>query len=156
MRQSGMGIPVFQSHGFGNVKYVEQGGVACEGTLFPGTRVLAPNSLPEGHPQKALLATYKRSYEERFGEPAMIHGTDAYDALMIVVKAVEQGGTERETLRDTIENMKEHVGAGGVFCFSPEDHNGLGPEAFDMMVVRSSRFAFCRKPETPSAAKAMR
>ncbi len=156
MRQIGMGIPVFQSHGFGNIKYVEQGGIACEGTIFPGTKVLLPNSLPEGHPQKAFLAAYKRNYEERFGEPAMVFGTDACDALMIAVKAVELGGTDREKLRDTIENMKGYVGAGGVFSFSPEDHNGLGPEAFDMLVVRSNRFAFCKRPEKPATPAATR
>ena len=36
MKQLGLNVPLFQSHGFGNLKYVQQAGVAAEGILFPG------------------------------------------------------------------------------------------------------------------------
>ena len=40
MKQLGLDVPLFQSHGFGNRKYVEQAGVAAEGTLFPASRIV--------------------------------------------------------------------------------------------------------------------
>jgi len=40
MKQIGLAAPLFQSHGFGNRKYVEQAAVAAEGILFPAGRLL--------------------------------------------------------------------------------------------------------------------
>ena len=52
MKQLGMDIPLFQSHGFGNRKYVEQAGVAAEGIMFPAGRLLVVEELPDSYPQK--------------------------------------------------------------------------------------------------------
>src|SRR5210317_71118 len=52
MRQAGWNVPLFQSHGFGNVKYIEAGGAAAEGIIFPAGRLLIANSLAEDNPQK--------------------------------------------------------------------------------------------------------
>jgi branched-chain amino acid transport system substrate-binding protein len=51
MKQLGLDMPLFQSHGFGNPKYVQQAGVAAEGTLFPAGRLLVVDELPDSHPQ---------------------------------------------------------------------------------------------------------
>ena len=45
MKQLGLDVPLFQSHGFGNLKYVQQAGVAAEGTLFPAGRLLVVDEL---------------------------------------------------------------------------------------------------------------
>ncbi|MDX1815565.1 MAG: ABC transporter substrate-binding protein, partial [Thermodesulfobacteriota bacterium] len=46
----GMEMPLYQSHGFGNIKYVEQAGEAAEGILFPAGRLLVADVLPDDHP----------------------------------------------------------------------------------------------------------
>ena len=63
MRQIGLNVPLFQSHGFGNIKYVEAAGAAAEGVIFPAGRLLVADVLPENHPQKTLLVKYKKDYE---------------------------------------------------------------------------------------------
>ena len=63
MKQLGLDVPLFQSHGFGNLKYVQQAGVAAEGILFPAGRLLVVDDLPDSHPQKKVLAAYKKDYE---------------------------------------------------------------------------------------------
>jgi len=68
MRQLGMTIPLFQSHGFGNIKYVQVAGEAAEGIIFPAGRLLAVDSLPDYHRQKFLLTKYKEAYEAEFEE----------------------------------------------------------------------------------------
>ena len=142
MKQIGMDMPLFQSHGFGNIKYVEQGGAAAEGTIFPAGRLLVVDKLADNHPQKSVLAAYKAAYEERFKEDASTFGGHAYDALMIVVKAIESAGSaDTAKVRDAIESMQGFVGTGGVFNFSAEDHNGLGLDAFEMLTVRDGQFA---------------
>ena len=83
MKQIGLDVPLFQSHGFGNPKYVEQAGVAAEGTLFPAGRLLVVGELPDDHPQKALLAAYKKDYETKYEENVSTFGGHAYDALTV-------------------------------------------------------------------------
>lgn len=139
MRQQGFDVPLFQSHGFGNIKYVEAAGVAAEGVIFPAGRLLIADTLPDDNVQKAMLIKYKNDYEAKYGEPVSTFGGHAYDALMILVKAIEQVGTDTEAVRDAIEGMT-FVGTGGVFNFSAEDHNGLDIEAFEMMTVKDGKF----------------
>ena len=48
IRQAGWNVPIFQSHGFGNIKYVEAAGAAAEGVIFPAGRLLMADLLPDG------------------------------------------------------------------------------------------------------------
>ncbi|MRR18505.1 MAG: ABC transporter substrate-binding protein, partial [Deltaproteobacteria bacterium] len=63
MKQLNMTIPLYQSHGFGNIKYVEAAGAAAEGIIFPCGRLLVANELPDSNPQKSVLISYKTEYE---------------------------------------------------------------------------------------------
>lgn len=142
MRQLGMTIPLFQSHGFGNIKYVEVAGEAAEGIIFPAGRLLVVDTLPANHPQKAVLAKYKKDYESKFNEAASTFGGHAYDAITILVEAIKKAGSfDREKVRSSLENLKGFVGTGGVFNFSAEDHNGLAMDSFEMLTVKAGKFA---------------
>ena len=140
LRQLGVEIPLFQSHGFGNVKYAQTAGEAGEGIIFPCGRLLAVDSLLEGHPQKEVLTRYKEEYEAKYNEDVSTFGGHAWDALYLVIEALEEVGPDREKIRDYIENKKGFVGTGGVFNFSPEDHNGLDKHAFEMLAVKDGKF----------------
>nr|MBF0223378.1 ABC transporter substrate-binding protein [Desulfobulbaceae bacterium] len=144
MRQAGWDVPLFQSHGFGNIKYVEAGGAASEGIIFPAGRLLAPEILPDGDPQKAVLLKYKSDYESKYNEPASTFGGHGYDAFKILCKAILEVGPDREKVRDAIENMKGFAGTGGVFNFTPEDHNGLDIDAFAMWTVKDGKFTLLK------------
>ena len=140
-RQIGLTIPIFQSHGFGNIKYVEAAGAAAEGVLFPAGRLLVADVLPKSHPQKALLVEYAKEYKARYKEEPSTFGGHAYDAFVILAKAIEQAkGTDKEAVRTAIENLKGVVGTGGIFNFSPTDHNGLNVDAFEMLTVKNGKF----------------
>jgi branched-chain amino acid transport system substrate-binding protein len=146
MKQLGLDIPLFQSHGFGNRKYVEQAGVAAEGTLFPAGRLLVVDKLPDSHPQKKLLARYKRDYEALYKEDVSTFGGHSYDAFMIVIEGIKKAGKpDRESVRNAIENLKGFVGTAGVFTFSPTDHTGLQLDAFEMLTIKDGRFDFYKK-----------
>lgn len=146
MKQIGLDVPLFQSHGFGNLKYVEQAGVAAEGILFPAGRLLVADSLPNNHPQKKVLTAYKKDYESRFKEDVSTFGGHAYDAFMVVIEAVMKAkSTDRDKVRDAIEQLKGFVGTAGIFNYSPEDHTGLGLDAFEMLTVKDGKFAIYKK-----------
>jgi len=146
-RQIGFQGPIFQSHGFGNIKYVEAAGPAAEGVIFPAGRLLVADILPVTNPQRSVLVNYKRNYETRCtGEDCSTFGGHAYDAFMILKAAIEKSGSiHREKVRDAIENLKGFVGTGGVFNFSPEDHNGLDINAFELLTVKDGKFALYGK-----------
>jgi len=145
MRQAGWNVPLFQSHGFGNVKYIEAGGAAAEGIIFPAGRLLVADLLSDSNPQKELLIKYKSDYESKYDDKVSTFGGHAYDALTILVAAIEKAGTDKEKVRDAIENMKGVAGTAGVFNFSAEDHNGLDINSFEMMTVKDGKFAIYTK-----------
>jgi branched-chain amino acid transport system substrate-binding protein len=142
-RQLGFKGPIFQSHGFGNIEYVKAAGEAAEGVIFPAGRLLIVDVLPKDHPQKAVLTKYKKDYESKFKEEASTFGGHAYDAMLILTKAIEKAGsTDKEAVRNAIENLKGVVGTGGVFTFSAQDHNGIDINAFsfEMITVKKGKF----------------
>jgi len=142
-RQIGLKIPIFQSHGFGNIKYVEAAGEAAEGVMFPAGRLLVADVLPKKDRQKELLLKYKKDYMSFCsGEECSTFGGHAYDAFIILKKGIEQAkSTDKEAVRTAIENLKGFVGTAGIFNFSPTDHNGLGIDAFEMLTVKKGKFA---------------
>ncbi|MBC8318552.1 MAG: ABC transporter substrate-binding protein [Desulfobulbaceae bacterium] len=142
MRQAGWDVPLFLSHGFGNIKYVELGGAALEGVFFPAGRLLVADSLPESHPQKAVLVKYTTDYQAMFNnEPVSTFGGHAYDAFKILCKGIETvGKADTAMVIDAIENMT-FVGTGGIFTLTPTDHSGLKLEAFEMLTVKDGKFA---------------
>jgi len=141
MAQLGMEVPLFQSHGFGNIKYVEAAGEAAEGIIFPCGRLLVADALPADHPQKDLLVGYKNEYESRYGEDASTFGGHAYDAFILLKAAIEKSGSvEMGEVRDAIEGLQGVVGTAGIFNLSASDHNGLGLDSFEILTVEDGKF----------------
>jgi len=142
MKQIGLDVPLFQSHGYGNIKYVQAGGDAANGTIFPCGRLLVADVLPDTNPQKKLLVEYKTDYEAKYKEDVSTFGGHAYDAILILAEGIKKAGSaDSEKVRAAIENLKGVVGTAGVFNFSPQDHNGLGIDAFEVLTVKDGKFA---------------
>jgi branched-chain amino acid transport system substrate-binding protein len=145
MKQIGLDVPLYQSHGFGNIKFAQAGGDAVNGTLLPCGRILVADALPENHPQKAVLMKYKNDYEGQFKEDVSTFGGHPYDALLILTEAIKKtGGQDRDKVRNAIENLTGVVGTAGVFNFSATDHNGLTLDAFEMLTVKGGKFAISK------------
>ena len=146
MKQIGLIVPLFQSHGFGNIRYVQAGGEAANGTIFPAGRLLVAEVLPDSHPQKALLVQYKKDYESRYKEDVSTFGGHAYDAVLVLTEAMKQAGSnDREKVRSALENLKGTVGTAGIFNMSATDHNGLTMDAFEILTVKDGKFAVYQK-----------
>ncbi|MBU0995605.1 MAG: ABC transporter substrate-binding protein [Proteobacteria bacterium] len=139
MKQLKFDIPLYQSHGFGNVKYVEAAGPAADGIIFPGGRLLCVDSVSDDNPQKAVLKQYRDAYEARFKDKVSTFGGHAYDSLWLVINALKAVGDDPAKIRDYLETSTL-VGTGGVFKFSPTDHNGLDKNAFEMITIKNGEF----------------
>jgi branched-chain amino acid transport system substrate-binding protein len=140
MRQLGMDIPLYLSHGFGNIKYVKAAGEAAEGIIFPAGRLLAADTVSGSHPQKKVLMEYKKLYEDKYNEPVSTFGGHAWDAMWILSEALKKAGADKAAIRDAIENISGFAGTGGIFNYSASDHTGLTKEAFEMLTVKNGQF----------------
>ncbi len=68
--------------------------------------------------------------------PVSGFGGYAYDAMHLLAEALPGTEGNKEKLRDALEKLKGHVGVTGTFNFSPQDHNGLGADAFVMVQIQ--------------------
>ena len=142
MKQLDMKVPLFQSHGFGNIKYVEAAGEAAEGIIFPCGRLLVAEQLSDKNPQKKLLIKYKTDYEKLYGEQTSTFGGHAYDAVLILKTAIENAkSTDHDQIAAAIEKISGLPGTAGIFNFSATDHNGLGMDSIEMLTVKKGKFA---------------
>jgi len=133
-------IPLLQSHGVANRKFIDLAEEGGEGVVLPAGRLIVADQIPDADPQKERLLQYARAYEEQFGEPADTFGGHAWDAIQLVVKALREVGPDRERIRDAIEQTTGFVGIGGVFDFSPADHNGLTADALVLARVEGGEW----------------
>jgi branched-chain amino acid transport system substrate-binding protein len=63
----------------------------------------------------------------------------------VVIQGLKQAGsTDREKVRDAIENLRGFVGTAGIFNYSATDHTGLGLDAFEMLTVKNGRFTLSK------------
>ncbi|MDA8138645.1 MAG: ABC transporter substrate-binding protein [Desulfobacteraceae bacterium] len=134
-------IPFFQSHGFGSRKNIELSAGAAEGVYCPLGACNIAELLPQTHPQKQVTMDYMKQYMAKYNEPISSFGGHAWDAMYLLADALKAVGADKAKIRDYLENKKNFVGQHGVFNFSPNDHNGLTKEAFQMVVVKAGDWA---------------
>ena len=144
VQQLKIDIPLYQSHGFGNIKYAAAAGKSAEGTIFPCGRILAVDTLPDDNVQKPVLKAYKTKYEEKYGDHVSTFGGHGYDSLHLIVNALKAVGDDPAKIRDYLETAR-FVGTAGIFQFSPTDHCGLDKTAFEMLTVKDGKFVVLGK-----------
>ncbi len=137
IRQLGIELPLYQSHGVASKKYIELAGASAEGVRLPASALLVADKLADSDQQKSVLMAYGTAYEAKYG-PVSTFGGHAYDGLMIALEAIDRANsTDKKAVRDQIEATKSFVGTGGIFNMSKTDHMGLSLDAFRMLEIRN-------------------
>ena len=139
----GMTMPMFQSHGVGNKAFIQLAGPASNGVIFPAGKLLVAEQLPDADAQKAVLLAYAQEFEAKYG-PRNTFGGHAWDAVKLVVGAMEKAGADRAKLRTALEGTRNFVGITGVFDFSPTDHNGLDRRAVVMTEIADGQWRLAK------------
>lgn len=136
VKQLGIKIPLYMSHGVASKKYIELAGAeAAEGVMLPAGKLAIFDVLPKSDPQVRLLADYNQSYKKAYGVEASTFGGYAYDAFLLVTNAIKNGATTPDKIRNGIEQTRKLVSISGLFTMSAKDHNGLDMSAFEMVRV---------------------
>jgi len=151
LKRVGYSGPIYHSGGSANNAFISIGKQDVEGALLGTTPVLVYTDLPDSNPLKPVIAKFAALYEKRFNVPKVdIFPGQSWDAGNIALKAAEEvvkaGGklddldASRAALRDKIEGIKEFVGVGGIFNYSPTDHLGLDQRSTFISVVKNGEF----------------
>lgn len=136
VKQLGIKIPLYQSHGVASKKYIELAGAdAAEGVTLPAGKLTIYDKLKKSDPQYKLLSEYDQAYKKNYGVEASTFGGYAYDAFELISEAIRKSGTTPEQIRNGIEQAKKLVGVSGIYTMSSTDHNGLDLSAFEMVKV---------------------
>ena len=127
VKDLGIDLPFFGSHGIARKEFIEGAGDAAEGVRFAAGKVLIPEAYGEGTEAFTVATDFIDRYTEAYGDAPSTFAGHAYDALYLIVEAAKRtdGDITPAALRDQIEATSGFVGIGGTFTFSAEDHNGM-------------------------------
>ncbi len=113
-------------------------GATDRATLI-STQTMAIDDVIATTPAKAARRQWFRDYTSRYGG---YYGYASYaaDALQLLVDAIETvGGTNRDRMRDVLENARLD-GLSGPIRITPDNHSGLMPQALAVLVARGGRW----------------
>jgi len=138
--QLGITLPLYQSHGVASNAFIELSGAKnAEGVRLPGTALLVGELLDPKDPQKAVVLTYKASFEKAAGgAPVSTFGGYAHDAMRILTGAIAKAPSAKPAaIRDAIEATTGLVGTTGTYNYSKTDHLGLDLSAFRILEINN-------------------
>jgi branched-chain amino acid transport system substrate-binding protein len=144
VKQLGLNIPLYMSHGVSSKKFIELAGDAADGIILPSGRVLVANLLPNSDPQKKNLQKFVKDYQMRYKAEGDHFGGHAWDAVMLLKGAIEKGGDSPAAIRDQLEQTRNFMGIGGIYNYSAQDHAGLTNDAFVLVEVKKKGWALVK------------
>jgi len=136
VKQLGIKMPLFMSHGVSSKKFIELAGEGAEGIILPSGRVIVADQLPDSDPQKKALLSYVDNYRKHFKVEGDHFGGHAWDAIMLIKEAIERGGATPAAIREQLEKTNNFAGIGGIFNYSDKDHAGLTKDAFVLVQIK--------------------
>ena len=146
MKSLGMDLPMVGANTFGMQAYVDMAGDTWNGILFPASKILAPDKLPDADPQKAVILDFLKRYKAKTGKDLGmgVVTAGAPDAANILFNALKAGGSDKAKLRDAIEKTKNFVGVSGMFNYTPDDHEGLTKQSLAVYEIKDKKFSLVR------------
>jgi branched-chain amino acid transport system substrate-binding protein len=144
VKQLGIKLPLFMSHGVSSKKFIELAGDAAEGVILPSGRVIVADVLPKSDKQKKSLLSFVKDYQQHYKTEGDHFGGHAWDAVMLLKGAIERGGDSPAAIRDQLEKTRGFAGIGGIFSFSPGDHAGLNKDAFVLVEIKNRDWALVK------------
>lgn len=138
VRQLGIKTPLFMSHGVSSKKFIALAGAAAEGIKLPSGKVIVADTLPGSDRQKKSLMSFVTDYQKHYRMEGDHFGGHAWDAVMLIRNAVNNGADTAAGIREQLERTRGFAGIGGTFNYSANDHAGLGKDAFVLVEVKNN------------------
>lgn len=104
-RELGIKALLEGTEGIDSPKYLELAGAAAEGTTFT-TNLNRDDQRPE-------VQAFLKKYQEKAGVAADMVGASTYDAVKILAKGIEMGGTDAKAICSAITGLKDYPAVTG-------------------------------------------
>jgi branched-chain amino acid transport system substrate-binding protein len=125
LRAHGYGGKVLTTSAFATPETLREVGSAAEGVILTQTAM---------SPDDPAVASFVRAFQEKHGHPPSLWAAHGYDALMVLVEAMEEGGTRPNDLWKGMRSIRNFPGATGVIQFDERGDVSKFPRTF---VVRN-------------------
>lgn len=107
--QMGLNLPLLGTDGISSEELIKLGGKSVEGIYF--TSFFHPEVKYEG--TEAFVTAFKAKYNKEPDTYAAL----AYDSMMLLLKGIEEKGTDRAALSEYIKTAKDFPGVAGPISF---------------------------------------
>ena len=145
-RDLGIDLPIIGSHGIANQNFITLAEDAAEGVVIPTGKLLFPDQIAEDDTQFDVISTFYKDYTDEYSSEPTNFGSYGYDNLMLVIEALKNGATDRESIREYLESdITDWIGTTGIYNLTAKDHNGLTADSLVMAVVKDGKWTLLNK-----------
>lgn len=117
-RELGLTQPILSGHGFASSKLVELATPEFANDIYYTSHFYTGSDDP-------AVQEFVTAFEEKFGKKPDTFAALGYDAANLLFQAIEEAGsTDRQAVRDALENMESFTGLTGTFSFD-DFHNAV-------------------------------
>jgi len=150
-RDMGFTGPIVSDYAIVGPEFIQLGGKYVEGVVTTSLKALVASELPDNDPQKKVAMELYNKYMKQYGVFSLYAG-HMWDEIYMITEALKKVDPKldpgkpadlvkiREQLRDNLESIKGFVGQNGVFNYSPDNHNGLGPKCYVPVVIENGKW----------------
>jgi branched-chain amino acid transport system substrate-binding protein len=121
LRAHDFGGKILATSAFATPAMLTELGEAAEGVLVTQT------AMP---PDDPAVASFSQAFEEKYGHPPSLWAAHGYDALMVLVQAMQDGGTRPDDLWRGMRSIRNFTGASGVIQFDERGDVSKFPRTF--------------------------
>ncbi len=150
-RSLGFTHPIVSDYAVVGPEFIDLAGKYAEGIVSTSLKALVAPDLPDNDIQKKVAMELYNKYTKKYGAFSLYAG-HAWDQVYLIVETLKKVDHKldpekpvdlvkiREQIRDNLENIKGFVGQNGVFNYSQDNHNGLGPKCYVPVVVDKGKW----------------
>ena len=130
-RDLGIKVPILGCEGFDSPKFIEIAGKAAEG-------VIIVTDLNRDDPSE-LVQRFLKEYKEKTGIEADMVAASAYDAVLVLAKAIEKAGSiDPDAIVKALRELKDFRGVTGhILGFTPQ---GNAIKTMTLQIVKGGKF----------------
>ncbi len=143
-RQLDIKVPLYLSHAANDFNYLRLAGAAADGILIPSSKLYVVDELAGTDPQKDVIRNFSDKYEKKYGQKPATFAGNGYDAMKMLIAAIQSAGNDKAKIRDAIESTKDFVGVTAVYSYSPVDHFGAQESSVILLSVRDGKFVVAK------------
>ena len=132
-------------------EFIELAGKNAEGIVSTSLKTLVAPELPDSDPQKKVTMDLYNEYTKQYG-PFSLYAGHTWDQAYMIAEALKKVDPKLDPSKDadlvkirnrfgiTLSRSKTLWGRNGIFNYTPDNHNGLGPDCYVPVVIENGQW----------------